>query len=124
MTERTRKQLDQIRAALLQRKQDLAREIEEVRNHLDEDQERVAEDARDGGAPDAQTGIDHAMVARDIREIQDIDAALKRIEDGDYGICIDCGAEIAPARIAAYPTAKRCLPCQVKRERARWKNAD
>lgn len=124
MTERTRKQLDQIRAALLQRKQDLAREIEEVRNHLDEDQERVAEDARDGGAPDAQTGIDHAMVARDIREIQDIDAALKRIEDGDYGICIDCGAEIAPARIAAYPTAKRCLPCQVKRERVRWKNAD
>lgn len=117
MTGRTAKQLDGIRAALLQRKQDLAGEIEEVRKQLDEDQARAAEDARDGGAPDAQTGIDHAMVARDLKEIQDIDAALRRIAEGDYGICIDCGAEIAPARLAAYPTAKRCLPCQVKRER-------
>lgn len=118
MTERTQKQLDGIRAALLQRKQDLTGEIEDVRNQLEEDQERVVEDARDGGAPDARTGIDHAMVARDLKEIQDIDAALKRIADGDYGICVDCGVEIAPARLAAYPTAKRCLPCQVKRERA------
>lgn len=117
MTERTQKQLDNIRAALLQRKQDLAGEIEDVRNQLDEDQERVAEDARDGGAPDAQTGIDHAMVARDVKEIQDIYAALKRIADGEYGICIDCGVEIESARLAAYPTAKRCMPCQVKRER-------
>lgn len=117
MTGRTKKQLDDIRAALLQRKRDLAGEIEDVRKQLDEDQERVAEDARDGGAPDAQTGIDHAMVARDLKEIQDIDAALRRIADGDYGICIDCGAEIEPRRLAAYPTAKRCLPCQVKRER-------
>lgn len=119
MTERTQKQLDDLRAALLQRKQDLAGEIEDVRNQLEEDQERVAEDARDGGAPDAQTGIDHAMVARDLKEIQDIDAALRRIADGDYGICIDCGAEIEPRRLAAYPTAKRCLPCQVKRESER-----
>lgn len=117
MTERTQKQLDDIRAKLEQRKQDLAGEIEDVRHQLDEDQERVAEDTRDGGAPDAQTGIDHAMVARDVKEVQDIDAALKRIADGDYGTCIDCGAEIASARLAAYPTAKRCMPCQVKRER-------
>lgn len=116
MTERTQKQLNEIRARLLQRKAVLAEEIEDVRNQLEDDQARAAEDARDGGAPDAQTGIDHAMVARDVKEIQDIDAALKRIADRDYGTCIDCGAEIEPRRLAAYPTAKRCLPCQVKRE--------
>lgn len=117
MAQAKQKQLEEVRARLVERKAALAGEIEDVRKQLDEDQERVAEDARDGGAPDAQTGIDHAMVARDLKEIQDIDAALRRIADGDYGICIDCGAEIAPARLAAYPTAKRCLPCQVKRER-------
>ena len=44
-------------------------------------------------------------------------AALARIENGDYGECVDCGSEIAHARLKAYPTATRCLACQEKHER-------
>ena len=46
-----------------------------------------------------------------IHEAEQILAALARIESGDYGVCTECGADIAPARLAALPTATRCIAC-------------
>jgi DnaK suppressor protein len=40
-----------------------------------------------------------------------IDQALKRIEDGDYGYCVDCGEPIAPARLDVDPTFAACVRC-------------
>jgi len=37
--------------------------------------------------------------------------ALKRIEDGTYGICENCGKEIPIERLKAYPSAKTCMQC-------------
>lgn len=58
-----------------------------------------------------------AEIDRDIFEINDIKAALARMRSGRYGICTDCGAQIPQARLLAYPTAKRCEPCQRQYER-------
>jgi len=44
--------------------------------------------------------------------------ALKRIQDGTYGICCDCGGKIPTARLHAKPEATRCIDCQVKHEEA------
>ena|SRR5579862_8736980 len=44
--------------------------------------------------------------------IRDLRAALGRVEDGTYGLCIDCEEPIAPRRLAAVPWACRCLACQ------------
>jgi DnaK suppressor protein len=52
------------------------------------------------------------------REIQQIDAAIERIEAGEYGICRDCGQEIDPRRLAALPYAVLCTECATRRERA------
>ena len=38
-------------------------------------------------------------------------AALERIEDGSYGVCSDCGEEIAEARLQAFPAATLCVKC-------------
>ncbi len=46
-----------------------------------------------------------------IHEAEQIMAALARIEAGEYGVCSNCGADIAPARLAALPTATRCIAC-------------
>ena len=46
------------------------------------------------------------------RELRAIDAALKRIAAGTYGICIDCGAPIPEKRLVAVPTALRCVTCE------------
>jgi RNA polymerase-binding protein DksA len=73
----------------------------------------------DDAVADAAAAMDVAMVIRESRELQDIEAALARIGDGSYGVCTDCGEEINRARLKAYPAAERCLPCQEKSERLR-----
>ncbi len=50
------------------------------------------------------------------REIQRIDAALARIDQGEYGECIDCGEAIDPRRLAADPAAALCLACAEARD--------
>ncbi|MDD2420976.1 MAG: TraR/DksA C4-type zinc finger protein [Heliobacteriaceae bacterium] len=50
------------------------------------------------------------------RQLADIDAARKRISEGVYGRCSDCGAKIDPERLAAKPTAELCLACQTGQE--------
>jgi DnaK suppressor protein len=52
------------------------------------------------------------------REIQQIDAALQRLDAGEYGICRDCGQDIDPRRLAALPYALLCTECATRRERA------
>lgn len=49
--------------------------------------------------------------------LADIDAALKRIEDGTYGTCTNCGKPIAPERLEARPWATLCIDCQREQER-------
>lgn len=44
-------------------------------------------------------------------ELQQVRAALKRLESGDYGICANCGNEINPARLVALPYATLCIRC-------------
>lgn len=45
-----------------------------------------------------------------------IDRALKRIEDGTYGKCVMCGADISIERLKAIPYAEYCIECQEKIE--------
>ena len=45
------------------------------------------------------------------RDLQRIDAALRRIEDGEYGYCSECGEEIAVKRLAVDPMASACIAC-------------
>lgn len=80
----------------------------------------VAGDVTDSGdeaRADLLTDIGHAAVNRDVEELRDIDAARRRASAGTYGICTECGAGIVLARLRAYPTAKRCEPCQRAYER-------
>jgi len=48
--------------------------------------------------------------------LRNIEAALQRIDDGDYGLCRDCDAPIDPRRLEFDPTALRCIECESKRE--------
>ncbi len=47
-------------------------------------------------------------------ELLDVEDALRRIDDGTYGKCAECGREIAPERLEAMPAARLCIDCQSK----------
>ena len=99
--------------------------LEEVRDELEhsENQQyieiigRVPPDVGDQSVGDALADLNLAIIDRHVIELRDIDAAKLRIKDGSFGVCIDCGSEIAFERLRAYPTAKRCRPCQEHREK-------
>ena len=48
--------------------------------------------------------------------INKITKSLEDIDNGEYGICEDCGREIAIARLKARPIAKRCIKCKTQQE--------
>jgi len=74
-------------------------------------------DSGDVAAASVLRDITEAEIVRDVGEVRDIAAAEDRIAAGQYGLCIDCGAPIQYKRLDAYPTAKRCFACQVRREK-------
>ena len=57
-----------------------------------------------------------AQADRDTRELDDVEAALRRMGEGTYGECVECGEDIPRARLDANPSAVRCVPCQERLE--------
>ncbi|MFQ6057263.1 MAG: TraR/DksA family transcriptional regulator [Anaerolineae bacterium] len=51
------------------------------------------------------------------RMLEQVEEALRRFEEGTYGICEQCGEQIDPARLRALPYATLCFDCQQHRER-------
>jgi RNA polymerase-binding protein DksA len=60
--------------------------------------------------------IDYTLGDNAEQVIAEIDAALKRIEDGTYGTCTNCGHEIPRERLEANPWASLCIDCKRKAE--------
>lgn len=54
--------------------------------------------------------------ARSQQELRRIEVALRRLEAGAWGDCLDCGEAIAPARLEANPTVTLCVSCASARE--------
>jgi len=62
-----------------------------------------------------EEAVNDPMIAQDEqsrRLIEQIQAALVRLDDGTYGECERCGEPINPMRLEVLPTARRCVPCQ------------
>jgi RNA polymerase-binding protein DksA len=57
------------------------------------------------------------LASNDRKIIFELDDALKKIEEGIFGICEDCKQSIAKIRLKAVPSARLCLKCQEKKER-------
>ena len=63
--------------------------------------------------------MEFAMDEHESDAIRTIDLALKRIDAGVYGDCMDCGVEIPLERLKASPQSLRCIACQEKIEHAK-----
>jgi len=74
-------------------------------------------DLEEESVADLLVDINLAIVDMHVEHIRDIDAALMRIAQGSYGVCLDCAVGIVVERLQAKLTAKRCTPCQQAYER-------
>ena len=60
----------------------------------------------------SERAIEFALNEHELVELQAIEDALKRIEEGVYGLCLACGVPIPHERLHAAPQALRCVDCQ------------
>jgi len=58
-----------------------------------------------------------AMNEHETAELGALEAAMERLDAGHYGECKDCGITIPESRLAAYPSALRCIACQTTAEK-------
>lgn len=91
---------------------------------------------RDGIAieksPDALDEVQHATerelairnLDRESNLLRNVRAALRRIEDGSFGVCLHCEEDISPKRLAAVPWTAFCIHCQEIADRAQGDSAD
>ena len=61
-----------------------------------------------------QQEMARALESKRNRELEKINAAFQRIDNGDYGHCVDCDDEIAEKRLEIDPTAIFCIKCASK----------
>ncbi len=55
----------------------------------------------------------------DVVELREVEAALARLHEPEFGLCADCEAEIPYSRLVANPAAARCVACQASAEKNR-----
>ncbi|WP_165491687.1 TraR/DksA family transcriptional regulator [Egibacter rhizosphaerae] len=75
-------------------------------------------DETDQGSEAVERERLRSLADRARADLRAIDEALERIDEGNYGTCVDCGDAIAPARLQARPEALTCVSCQQRRRQA------
>ena len=121
MAELTKQQLRQLEQQMRERQRVLVAEVRDERTRTatgaDDEPTGVVGDAGDESVARMMTDLGIQETERDIEELSAIDGALKRIGDGSYGYCDNCGGEIEFRRLEVQPTAIRCVPCQSQFEK-------
>jgi DnaK suppressor protein len=111
-----RKMLEDHRRELVNRVQGKIRD-----GRRDYTKEREVLDEGESSEVDVQEEIEFALIQMKAETLNKIDAALRRLGEGAYGECFECGAEIAEARLRALPFAVRCKDCEETREAAEFR---
>jgi DnaK suppressor protein len=73
-------------------------------------------DSADHSVREHSMDLEGSLMNMKSDRMESINAALQRIERGDYGICVKCGKEIDPKRLDAEPTAMTCIDCLPAKE--------
>ncbi|MEI6243967.1 MAG: TraR/DksA family transcriptional regulator [Acidobacteriota bacterium] len=110
---------DELKDILEGRRKELLAEVRgkmrDVRAENAEEAKGVLDDAETSEA-DIQDDIEFALIQMKTETLRKIEEALKRLDEGTYGNCFECGDEIAERRLRALPFAARCKDCEETRE--------
>ncbi len=98
---------DSVRAALEHEREILREKVQE----LDAEGDDLDYDGNfaDSAQVAAEMGENRVLYDQLRRDLDDIDRALTRMDDGTYGVCEVCGAEISPARLEVMPATRVCI---------------
>ena len=98
---------------------DLKERLEQKKEELTVRLDKITQNLRRGYHPDSKerakeledSEVVDALGNEARAELSKVSAALQRMDAGEFGLCIECGAEIDHGRIDAYPYARHCIDC-------------
>ncbi len=102
--------LKKIKQELITRRQELEDQLKALATEKISDDQ--VQDPGDQALTSTMESLRTSLQDTELKEYNRILQALEKIEEGTYGICIDCGSEISDKRLSSYPNAARCLKCQ------------
>ena len=111
-----KEQLDHFRLILQTWKRDLMEEVDRTVLHM-KDEAANFPDPNDRATQESEFSLELRTRDRERKLIRKIDEALKRIDDGSYGYCLETGEEIGIKRLEARPVATLSVEAQERRER-------
>ncbi len=79
-------------------------------------------DAAESSEADIQDDIEFALIQMKAETLHKIEEALRRLDEGSFGYCFECGEEISERRLRALPFAVRCKDCEEARETAQQRD--
>jgi RNA polymerase-binding protein DksA len=109
--ERMQKNLTDSKAEIVANLITNSQDFKEVMEGLD------PKDLVDSASDDIDRKMFEAIGTQDMKRIKLIDSALTRIQQGKYGLCIQCGKRIPQERLEAIPYALMCIECKSADER-------
>ena len=112
----SKQQLEHFRTILSSWKQDLMQEVDRTMLHM-KDEAANFPDPNDRATQESEFSLELRTRDRERKLIRKIDEALKRIEDGTYGFCLETGEPIGVKRLEARPVATLSVEAQERRER-------
>jgi DnaK suppressor protein len=112
----SKEQLEHFRTILASWKQDLMQEVDRTVLHM-KDEAANFPDPNDRATQESEFSLELRTRDRERKLIRKIEEALKRIEDGSYGFCLETGEPIGVKRLEARPVATLSVEAQERRER-------
>jgi DnaK suppressor protein len=110
----------ELKKLLLKKREEVVREAKiEISKYIKGETKQLVDTALDDGdwsIVDLSEDISLKQLNTHRENLQKIDEALRKLEEGTYGICEDCGEEISEERLKIMPFAIYCIDCQEKRE--------
>ncbi|MFO7727023.1 MAG: RNA polymerase-binding protein DksA [Desulfonatronovibrio sp.] len=115
--------IEYFKAMLKTMREDIQQEGENTIENMTEDREMHADPA-DRASAESERAFILRLRDRDRKLIQKIDQALQRIEEGSFGVCDECGDDIAIPRLKARPVTTLCIKCKSRQEQAESLHGD
>jgi RNA polymerase-binding transcription factor len=109
---------NELRQMLEDRRRELMNEVQGRMRNVRAEGDREVLDQGESSEVDIQEDIEFALIQMKSETLNKINEALRRLEEGTYGNCFECGEEVAEARLRALPFALRCKDCEEARETA------
>ncbi|SKB74484.1 RNA polymerase-binding protein DksA [Malaciobacter marinus] len=106
------KQIQELKDTLVIRKEQIIKSIDGSRESINSLKDTECNDDYDYAEVSSDSFKEGIIANQQIKELDEIEDALKRIEKGKYGICEMCDELIAIGRLRAKPFAKFCTPCR------------